>query len=58
MENNEEPLFKKGQIKTFINDNSRRFIFTGELIDFIILRDLPKMVSKYGKSLKSYVYNL
>lgn len=43
-------------VKSFLHDQTRRYLFVAKLIDSCLLSDLPKMINKYGKSLKAYVY--
>ena len=51
-----KPLANIGTIQSFISDQSRRFLFNGELIDWATGSDLKRMAKTYGSSLPAYVY--
>ena len=52
----EKPLYKIGTRKSFKHDQTRKFLFDAELVDFAKLSDIKTKLSKYGKVVRAYVY--
>lgn len=52
----EKPYNNIGEDKSFIHDQTGRYLFNGRLVDYCVLKDLPSKVSKFGRSLNGYVY--
>jgi hypothetical protein len=51
-----ESLYKKGDTQSFIHDQTRRYLFSAEMIDFAYITDIKHKLSKYGRSLSGYTY--
>lgn len=52
----DQPNNRVGESKSFSHDQTGRYLFTGKLVDYCLLTDLPSKVSKFGRSLNGYVY--
>jgi len=53
---NENLSYKFGTRKSFKHDQTRKFLFDAELVDFAKLSDIKRKLSKYGKVVRAYVY--
>lgn len=51
-----KPLAKSDQIRTFFSQSSRRYLFTGVMVDYAVGENLKDMAKKYGSSIMAYVY--
>lgn len=50
------PHGKIGDYKSFQHDQTGRFIFEGEMIDFAVGTDLKNKMAQYGKKISGYTY--
>lgn len=50
------PLRKIGETIDAAHDQTRRFMFSGELVDFAVGNDLKGLAETYGNSILGYVY--
>jgi len=51
-----KPLSNVGETVSFKHDQTGRFLFHGEMIDFAIGIDLKSLVNKYGYNISGFTY--
>jgi hypothetical protein len=51
-----KPNANKGDKQSFQHDQTMRYLFDAEFIDFAFITNIKSKLSKYGKSLNGYVY--
>jgi|WetSurMetagenome_2_1015567.scaffolds.fasta_scaffold321900_3 hypothetical protein len=52
----DQSLYEMGNTKSFIHDQTGKYLFTAKMIDFSHVKDMKIKLSKYGKSLFGYTY--
>jgi len=50
------PIYKIGTSNSFIHDQNSRYLFGGEMVDWVEVEGMMNLVDLYGKSMPTYTY--